>query len=59
LYVDPNLAITQWKETMRQAERRAELQRMLPPRERRRRPHIHVAFPTIRRRTRLATPHGC
>ena len=59
MYVDPNLAITIYKDTMRRAERAAEVQRMLPKRERRGLPHLRFAFPTIRRRTRLATPNGC
>jgi len=59
LYTDPNLAMSIYKDTMRRAERAAELQRMLPKRERRGLPHLHFTFPTLRRRTRLATPHGC
>jgi hypothetical protein len=59
VYLDPNLSIAIYKDTMRRAERAAELQRMLPERERRRLPHVHFAFPTIRKRARVATPHGC
>jgi hypothetical protein len=59
LYQDPNLAMAIYRDTMKRAERAAELERMLPKRERRRLPHVHIAFPTIRRRARVATPHGC
>jgi hypothetical protein len=56
---NPYVAIELWKDAMRRAERAAELERMLPKRERRHLPTVRFAFPTIRRRARLATPHGC
>jgi hypothetical protein len=59
LFNNGDLAYTLWKEEMERAERAAELQRMLPRRERRRFPAIHLTVPGIRRRTRFAAPHGC
>ena len=54
LYNNGDLAYTLWREEMERAERAAELQRMLPKRERRHFPGIH-----LRRRARLAAPDGC
>jgi len=54
LFNNGDLAYTLWREEMERAERAAELRRMLPKRERRHFPGIH-----LRRRARLAAPDGC
>jgi hypothetical protein len=52
MYNNGELAYAIWRDEMARAERAAELQRMLPPRERR---HL----PGILRRNRTAERHGC